>query len=360
MRRTGQRIEPFPAGSDIRSNSTYFPAIIWIWICGLAIRLTATLIFPIKLIDPSAESAILVCGVMILLSILMARTRYGVLTEVFRALAIATCAAPFTLSVCGMAFYLGRDMPFADYWLAAADKMLGFDWLSYYRLLDGSPLLWTIMEAAYTSIVYQVPALIAILCITNQIGRLYVFFAAQILCLVSVIAFAILTPANGPYLYHGAAEAGLIHSVAESPIEVFKAIDWLRHGPYTSPADLPPLITFPSFHACCGILYLWALWRTAYIRWVSLLLNFLLIAATPIIGSHYFVDVIAGIFLTMACLWAVKLLAAIATNQRLKSPVLDFIFLNGQSAKRRVPAVQDKTIPCIEDDRANACAVSAA
>ena len=340
MWRTGQRIEPCPVGSDIRANFTYFPAIIWIWICGLAIRLYATLIFPIKLVDPSAQTAILICGLMILLSIVTARTRYDVLTEIFRALAIATCAAPFTLSVCGMAFYLGRDVPFADDWLAAADKMLGLDWLSYYRLLDGNPLLWTTMEAAYTSIVYQMPALIAILCITNQIGRLYVFFAAQILCLMSVIAVAILTPANGPYLHYGAAEASLIHAVAESPVEVFKAIDWLRHGPYTSSADLPPLITFPSFHACCGILYLWAVWQTRYIRWVGLILNVLLIAATPIIGSHYFVDVIAGISLAIACLFTVKFLAAVATSQQLNSLVLDFISLNGRSAKRLLRAIR--------------------
>ena len=360
MRRAGQRIAPFPVGSDIRANSTYFPAVIWIWICGLAIRLSATLIFPIKLVDPSAENAIFICGLMILLSILTARMRYDVLTEVFRAVAMVTCAAPFTLSVCGMAFYLGRDMPFADDWLSAADKILGLDWLSYYRLLDRSPLLWTTMDAAYKSIVYQVPALIAILCITNQIGRLYVFFAAQILCLMSVIAIAILTPANGPYLYYGAAEAGFVHAVAESPIEVFKAIDWLRHGPYTSPADLPPLITFPSFHACCGILYLWALWRTQYIRWVSLLLNFLLIAATPIVGSHYFVDVIAGIFLAIACLRAVELLAAVATRRRLNGLVRGLISPNERSAAGLRPAIPDETTSCIKDDRASAHAIPTA
>jgi membrane-associated phospholipid phosphatase len=54
------------------------------------------------------------------------------------------------------------------------------------------------------------------------------------------------------------------------------------------------LISFPSYHAATALLYIWAAWRTPVLKWIVLLLNIAMLLATPLHGSHYFVDVIAG------------------------------------------------------------------
>jgi len=55
------------------------------------------------------------------------------------------------------------------------------------------------------------------------------------------------------------------------------------------------IITFPSLHAALAVILVAALWPVARVRWVIFGLNALMLAATPIDGSHYFIDVLAGI-----------------------------------------------------------------
>jgi hypothetical protein len=60
-------------------------------------------------------------------------------------------------------------------------------------------------------------------------------------------------------------------------------------------ATMTGLVTFPSFHAASAAIYLWALWPVKLLRPAAILANGLMLAATPVIGGHYFVDVLAGI-----------------------------------------------------------------
>jgi len=55
------------------------------------------------------------------------------------------------------------------------------------------------------------------------------------------------------------------------------------------------IITFPSLHAALAVIPIVALWPIPRLRWLILALNIVMLAATPIDGSHYFIDVIAGI-----------------------------------------------------------------
>src|SRR5690606_36367265 len=55
------------------------------------------------------------------------------------------------------------------------------------------------------------------------------------------------------------------------------------------------IITFPSLHAALAVILIAALWPIARLRWIILPLNLAMLAATPIDGSHYLFDVIAGV-----------------------------------------------------------------
>jgi membrane-associated phospholipid phosphatase len=49
-----------------------------------------------------------------------------------------------------------------------------------------------------------------------------------------------------------------------------------------------------------------AFWPVPIARWVSAVANSLMLAATPIDGSHYLVDVLAGVAVAVVCLLAAR------------------------------------------------------
>jgi membrane-associated phospholipid phosphatase len=64
------------------------------------------------------------------------------------------------------------------------------------------------------------------------------------------------------------------------------------------------IVTFPSFHAASAALYLWALWPVKWLRPVTLFANIAMLAATPLVGGHYFIDIFAGIAVAVVSILA--------------------------------------------------------
>ena len=51
---------------------------------------------------------------------------------------------------------------------------------------------------------------------------------------------------------------------------------------------------------------MWALWPVRGFGVLAVAMNVLMIAATPVIGAHYVIDVIGGVLLAALCIIAVK------------------------------------------------------
>jgi membrane-associated phospholipid phosphatase len=51
---------------------------------------------------------------------------------------------------------------------------------------------------------------------------------------------------------------------------------------------------------------MWALWPVRRIGGIAAALNLLMIAATPVIGAHYLIDVAGGIAVAAASIWVTK------------------------------------------------------
>jgi membrane-associated phospholipid phosphatase len=87
--------------------------------------------------------------------------------------------------------------------------------------------------------------------------------------------------------------------------------------------DLEGLITFPSFHTTGGLLFAWALLKTPYLRWPALAINGALIASTPVVGAHYFIDLVGGAAVAAISLFASqRLYHASAPRRPATSPEL--------------------------------------
>jgi membrane-associated phospholipid phosphatase len=70
--------------------------------------------------------------------------------------------------------------------------------------------------------------------------------------------------------------------------------------------QLPGLTTFPSFHTAMGIICTWCSRGSIGLFPLMLIINGLMIASTPILGSHYLADVIGGALLAIAAIYLLR------------------------------------------------------
>ena len=155
---------------------------------------------------------------------------------------------------------------------------------------------------AYTSFLVQPLLLIVVLAAAGQVRRLHLFTAAFTLCLlVTCLTFAFV-PAVSVYAFLDVPLGQFEHIRPVSTFQHLTFIEQMRAGTLSAidPFKGAGLITFPSFHACGAVLLTWGFWGVRQARYPALLVEVTMIAATPIDGAHYVVDVIAGVLLAMA------------------------------------------------------------
>jgi hypothetical protein len=224
----------------------------------------------------------------------------------------ATCNAllqALTFSAAGsiLSYLLARGGgPFWDSTLYAWDRSLGFDWLGYVRLIDAQAWLVLPLQLAYASLIPQVVVVILALGFGGRLDQLRTFILAAIGSGAVAIVLSAIFPALSNYVHLGLTAqdfqnvdpwAGYVH---------LHDLTMLRTGQLTvlNLPEMQGIITFPSYHACLATLSLWAFWNSGRraIRWLGATVALGTIAATPVDGGHYFVDVIAGIGIAVVSL----------------------------------------------------------
>jgi membrane-associated phospholipid phosphatase len=190
-----------------------------------------------------------------------------------------------------------------DEQLRAADLSLGFDWLSWAHWVDRHRLLVDVLRVAYASLIPQIVVLLCGLGFAHRLNELRAVMLAAILSGASCIFISSLVPALGyPALLHVTSAdfqrldpwAGVVH------LSDYRA---LRDGTMAQLdfTRMQGIITFPSYHAglsgvtFCGFLRV----RSSLVRWPGMALALLTIAATPFLGGHYLVDVLAGLAIAL-------------------------------------------------------------
>jgi membrane-associated phospholipid phosphatase len=206
-------------------------------------------------------------------------------------IAFAAVAAPLSYVGASAAF------PLWDASFAALDHRLGLDWMAWLAIMNTAPLLHAILAVAYASFAVQTTAIVIVLAITGHALRLRIFILSFMLLTLITIAISAVMPAQGVwgYLHLSALDSPAIAPITRDlPLPVFFG---LRDGTFRHlvAEGAEGIISFPSLHAGLGLLFIFGLWPVRYVGWLSLLLNFAMIAATPVDGSHYFSDVFAGL-----------------------------------------------------------------
>ena len=195
--------------------------------------------------------------------------------------------------------------PYRDADLHAIDLSLGLDWRTYLHFFNTHPTLGAIIDAAYHSIRVQFLLVLGVLVATSRFVRLQQFILAITFSLLVALVIFAFVPATGAYIFLQIPSADYANL---SPSFIYmQHLEAMRTGDESfliNAGSMEGLITFPSFHTVCAILFAWALLPVRILRWPIVALNVLMISSTPISGAHYFIDLVAGSIvaaLSIAC-----------------------------------------------------------
>jgi hypothetical protein len=231
----------------------------------------------------------------------------AILVGTAQIIAFASVGAPLSYIAAASGFPL-QDATF-DAW----DRYLGIDWMQMMTFVSRHPALQQMLSFAYASFALQTVTTVLALGVAGKLSRLAAFINAFIATTLVTIAISAVLPAAGPWLFldlQPATANGFLPASSTS----WPVFLGLRDGSFHTMHGLHSegIITFPSLHAALGLLFSVALWDVRRLRWVALLLNVAMLVATPAYGSHYVVDVIAGLAAAAACWIAAARLIGVA------------------------------------------------
>lgn len=210
------------------------------------------------------------------------------------------------------------NLPMQDANLLAIDRALGLDWVAYVRFVNDHPLLALWLSYGYTMIRWQLLAIPVVLAATGHYRRLGEFAFAFGAALIATTIVSALVPAIGVYQQTGLDPGSLKNLNPLAYLEQMRDLPPVRDGVlrHLDLLGLAGIVTFPSFHAASAVLYSWALWPAKWFRPIVVLANGAMMAATPIDGGHYFVDLFAGIAVAVLAIVAARRLGRIVAQRQ--------------------------------------------
>jgi hypothetical protein len=182
---------------------------------------------------------------------------------------------------------------FCDDTLQRWDEALHFDWLGLYALVVRHPLLQVTGSAAYNAVFIYPWAILIWHSWKGERAQAREFLLTFWLAAVITLVLFPLFPARGAlsHLWHGAVPYAPSNGLDQGTVIAALRAHRLAGIELST---VTGLVSAPSFHTVCGLLFITFSWRIAQLRPLIVPLNLVLLAATPIEGSHYLVDMVIG------------------------------------------------------------------
>lgn len=200
------------------------------------------------------------------------------------------------------------NLPLQDHAFDAIDRALGLDWRGLLGWMNSQSALHPLFIFPYLSFTAQATVTVLVLAFSNRHLQLRTFTLAFMFSAIVCIAISSIWPAEGTWGFYQLTPAdypAIVPATREIHLPIFHG---LRDGSMRmlTGSTSEGIITFPSFHAALGVIFIVALWPVPVLRWISAVLNGLMILATPVDGGHYFIDIFAGIAIAVLCLVAAR------------------------------------------------------
>ena len=186
---------------------------------------------------------------------------------------------------------VSTNAPLVDASLAALDRALGFNWLALETWLRHHQTTKAVLHLAYFSGLGQIVFVVIFLGFTARHDALNEFLHLFIVASLVSIALSGVVPAAGAWNYYDLTAGYDLPSLTH--------FEMLRNGQLReiNLDRMQGLISIPSMHAATAVLLINAMRQARLLLPVFIVLNGAMIVATPVEGSHYLVDVLAGVAL---------------------------------------------------------------
>jgi len=187
------------------------------------------------------------------------------------------------------------NLPLQDAMLDRWDRLFGLDWPAYYRFMTDTPGLLPYAHLAYAAIALPLLGVPIVLGLTAEYVRLQQYTMASLLTLCVVACISALIPAIGTYQQYDLPTEFATYKATGYLIQL-QRLPMVRNGglQILNISHIGGIVTFPSFHAAAAILALWGWWGAWWMRPWALMMSLAMLVATPLLGGHYFVDIVAG------------------------------------------------------------------
>ncbi|MET7244343.1 phosphatase PAP2 family protein [Methylobacterium sp. EM32] len=230
------------------------------------------------------------------------------LSCVAQILGFSACAALLSYAVAA------TGGPLRDDAFLALDRALGLDWTAYLAALNDRPGLGAALTLAYRTLMPQMILVVVVLGFGGRLAAAREFVLAFVIAGVVTVVLSGLLPAVGTYAHLGLRPEDFSRLSPAAPYAHLADLTGLRDGTLRSITldRMEGIITFPSFHTALGVLFIRYFWMSRITRWPGIALNGMMIAATPIDGGHYFVDVGAGAVIAVLAIGAAGFLVRAA------------------------------------------------
>jgi membrane-associated phospholipid phosphatase len=189
-------------------------------------------------------------------------------------------------------------MPFADRMLADWDQILGFDWRGYAVAVAHFDMISITMDKVYHFHLFALLLIGLEAVIVGDYYRCKELMALTVTSAVFVTIVGSFFPCVGAMDFHAGAELKALFPPNTGNSWVGQLSEMRSTRPVSiDPNNLTGLSAFPSFHTLSGILLVYGS-RGKTLRFsLAAVFSTIMIAATPVFGGHYFVDVISGALL---------------------------------------------------------------
>jgi PAP2 superfamily len=283
------------------ANST-FPTL-WLWMLTLSIiGIDAIWIFASPRISFTFDGFDELIAywaavpVLVFISSQLGVARYPIFTKIIYSAMILFFMIP-TLMAIGILNHLVMTLPvpLTDDMLANLDQKLGLNWSEYAYALAHFDFVSTTMFRIYNGLMPAILLVALEAVIVSDYQRCKEFLTLIVTALVFTVLLASFFPATGAMDRFADAHLKSLFPEGSGTYFITQLLEVRGGDPLLiDPARLTGLSSVPSFHTIACILLIYGSRGHPVRSPVITVLAIIIIAATPVYGGHYFVDIIAG------------------------------------------------------------------
>ncbi len=286
-------------------HATWFPGR-WLWIALAAIVAVDTLwLAASPRLSLDLRSALPIAPVVVLLPLLSAYCGSRTDLHLQRLTTPLTGALFIALSFTAMRvldhLMMSVPFPWIDGTLAKLDAALGLDWLGYTEWVARQPLVIGAFQVTYAGLTLVALSVFVLLFTVADRGRAQEFVRLIFWSGLATTLIGATVPVRGAMDRFAPAKLQAVFG-PDAGIYPIPYLDVLRSNiPHALNLEsLPGLVSMPSYHTACALLIAYCCRNVRIVNVLSVIYATVMIASTPIMGGHYFVDLIGGALLVIA------------------------------------------------------------